>query len=162
MVYVLEVAQVGRRHRRARIRCHMGWFSLSAVDPKKSQKLQKSLDLLSLDALLARARALGDIDEDSISACEAGRCSRSVLVQRMLDLAASYQRLSNPNAFWARIVQVEPCTTPMLLPGSELRIGSEFAPHLTTLAKTSSTPLENTAASRVPAPMSGGKTPRPT
>ncbi len=128
LLYVLEMAQVGGRNRRACIRCHMGWFSLTVVDPNKSKALHERLDRLSLAATVARART-ESIDEATIAACEAGALSRSALVKQMLDLAAECQRESNPNAVWARIIQVEPCTTPILLPGSELRLGSKFSPH---------------------------------
>eukprot|EP01043_Picozoa_sp_COSAG02_P019736 COSAG02_NODE_960_length_15642_cov_34.870424_6_plen_294_part_00 len=128
LVNVLEMAQVGGRNRRACIRCHMGWFSLTAVDSNKSKALHELLERLSLAATAARARN-ESIDEATIVACESGELSRSVLMKQMLDLAAGYQRESNPNAVWDRIIQVEPCTTPMLLPGSELRLGSKFTPH---------------------------------
>lgn len=111
----------------------MGWFSLSAVDPKKSEALQQRLDDLTLVGTLVQAKS-HRVDEAIIKACESGELSRSVLVQRLLDLAAGYQRVSNPNAVWARIIQVEPCITPLLPPGSELRLGTKVLSHSTAAA----------------------------
>ena len=127
MVYVLEMTQAGVRNRRACIRCHMGWFSLTTVDPSKSEALYKELVKLSAPLIVARARNEG-VDEHLCESVEAGRRSRPVLVQKIVDLAAGHQRASNPNTVWERMLQVVPCTAPMLLPGTELRVGSEVTP----------------------------------
>ena len=150
-VYVLEMAQVGTRNRRACIRCHMGWFSLSVVDPSKSKELHGRLDQASLSYTVSWARTEG-IDEVHVRACESGTLHRFDLVRRILDLAADHQRVSNPSAAWARIVQVEPCTTPMLLPGSELRVGSKFTPHSAAHVQVPSRLAQDSDAPRVPVP----------
>ena len=150
-VYVLEMAQVGVRNRRACIRCHMGWFSLSVVDPSKSKELRDHLDQASLAYTVSWARAEG-IDEVHVRACESGRLQRVALVRRILDLAADHQRVSNPSAEWARIIQVEPCTTPTLLPGSELRVGSNFTPLSAASPQQASRLTKDSDAPRVPVP----------
>lgn len=132
MVYVLEMAQVGKRQRRACIRCHMGWFSLSVVDQQKTIALEERLKQLSLAHVLARATVEG-VDTATIDACKLGRLPRSELVHKILKLAASHQRVSNPNTVWARILQVAPCSNLVLLQSTEPVVSKEAMSAASTL-----------------------------
>ena len=110
-VYALEMRQVGRRERRARIRCHGGWFSVTGTDSAKLHSLRAKLEGMESESLWQRAKVEG-IPRVIIKACEEGEREDSDLVQMLMARAKEEHRRSNPYDDWKRIVHVEPCPAP--------------------------------------------------
>lgn len=116
------------RNRRACIRCHIGWFSLTTLNTRLSEETLANLNGMNHKSLRKQA-AMYAVDCDIISACEREEQSHSILIDKIMDLIKNYQRISNPNKLFARTVQVEALVTPSLLdlPNHQLKIGAGIA-----------------------------------